>query len=171
MSLVSLGTAVAAFTGTVKVRDAVDFRPNGTTSGAYLQINGATRLAPLTPVALVATGGLTGVYDTLDYVAPFSSSGVLLGVTFECGENFAKSLTGDVSFRKGSKTASGSPLTNLNNVTLGSGTIFGSWLAQPLAWNPADRLSFSTRETPTGTLSTARYDCKMAPIVVDAYGS
>lgn len=125
------------------------------------------------PVTCTATGGLTGVYETCSVTAAavgLTTTGTLLGVTLECG-NVAKPLTGDVSFKKAAHAATGSALTNLADVTLGSGANVPSIFAVPPSWNPTDLLTFSTRVTPSGALTNARYDCQMWPILLDKYGS
>jgi len=122
------------------------------------------------PVTCTATGGLTGVYETCSTVSPFTTTGTLLGVGLECG-NVARALQGDVSFKKSAGSATGTALTNLDGVTLGTGSNVFSQLAVGVSWNPADLLTFSTRATPTGTLNTTRYNCQMWPVYLDKYGS
>lgn len=165
---VVMGGYLLKVQGSVSVQNAIE---SSTSTGARLTIGGVDRLRILPPAACVATGGLTGVYETCKYNSPYTTTGALLGVFTECGLNVAKALTGDVSFKKALHAATGSALPNLDNIVLGSGSYESSWFATEVAWNPADILTFSTRTTPTGTLNTTRYDCKMAPIVFDKYGS
>ncbi len=141
----------------------------GSSTGSILQVDGQTRRQEF-PTTCSATGGLTN-YSTCDSKLPISTSGALLGVTIECG-NWAKAMTGDVSFKATAMSASGSPLTNLNNVTLGTGAYISSMFAQPVPWKPGlSHLTFTSLTAPTGTLNTTRYNCKIVPILSDIYGS
>lgn len=154
--------------GSASVRDSVNFA--GTTAtGADLRIGGVSRFRVLPPIACSATGGVTS-YTSCAISAPFSTTGALLGVTHECG-NVAKALIGDVSFKKSLTSATGTALTNLDSVTIGTGSTQISWFATEQTWNPADILTFTTLTTPSGTLNTTRYDCKMSAVVLDKYGN
>lgn len=169
VALATVTTVLYAY-GTLQVKDNINFTPDGTTSGAVLQVNGLTRFQTF-PTTCTATGGLTGQYSTCYARSPYTTTGSLLAFSFECGNNFAVALPGDVSFKKSLISGSGAPLTNGDNLTLGSGALKPSVLAVPVAFNPADILTFSTRTTPTGTLSTGRYDCQMYTTVSDKYGT
>ncbi len=159
---------VAFIAGGLQVRDNINFTPNGTTTGAVIQVNGLTRIQQF-PVTCTATGGLS-TYSTCAARLPFTTTGGLLGVSMECG-NWKVAMSGDLSFKKTLTSASGSVITNGNNLSLGTGAFLPTQLAVPIAWNPADILTFSTLVTPTGTLNTTRYDCQMWSTIIDKYGS
>lgn len=162
---------VAYFNGAIQVRDSVNFTDqNGTETGAVLKINSVARFQVLTPKVCTATGGLSK-YTMCSYNSPYTTTGALVGFSLECGNNVAKQLTGDVSFKKTLFSNTGTVLTNGDNLALGTGALKASILAVPVTWNPADKLTFSTLVSPSGTLNTTRYDCKFAPIVWDKYGS
>jgi hypothetical protein len=116
-----------------------------------------------------ATGGLT-TYSTCFLAAPFSTTGSLLAASLECG-NVVKQLTGDVSFKLTSTSSSGTVLTSLDNIVAGTGALERSAFATEVAWNPANGLSFSTLVSPSGTLNTTRYDCRLWALVSDKYGN
>ena len=170
-TLAALAAGVMLYVaGTAQVERSVNFIPQtGVSTGATIQVNSITRWQQY-PVTCTATGGTTGLYSTCAANLPFTSTGGLLGVTLECG-NVATQLTGDVSFKKSLHSATGTVLTNLNNIVAGTGSYEGSWFATEQAWNPADILTFSTTTTPSGTLNTTRYDCQMWATVSDKYGS
>jgi len=168
-TLLTLAVGVAGyFLGTTQVTGPVDFQQTGNSSGAVLQVAGVTRYKHYEGIC-TATGGKT-TYSSCSIVAPFSTSGALLGFSLEAG-NMAVALVGDVSFKKSATSASGTALTNGNNISVGSGALTASMLAVPVVWNSADILTFTTIVTPTGTLNTTRYDLSFWAIVYDKDGS
>lgn len=140
----------------------------GTSTGATLTVDGLPRWKTF-PVTCSASGGSTNTAMCATR-SPLTTSGTLLGADLECG-NVAMALIGDVSIKKSKLAATGSALTNLNGVTLGTGAKISVRFAQGVSWNPTDVLTFTTLLTPTGTLSATRYDCQMWPVMLDAYGS
>lgn len=165
---VALGGYLLRVQGSASIRDSLNFE--GTTAtGADIRIGGISAFRVLPPTACTATGGLSK-YTTCSISAPFSTTGALLAVDLSCGQNVAKALTGDVSFKKSLTSNTGTALTNLDGITMGSGSTEISWFATEQRWNAADILTFSTLTTPTGTLNTSRYDCKMSAIVRATYG-
>lgn len=165
---VALGGYLLKVQGSVSVRDSVNFQ-GSTGTGADLRIGGVSRLRVLPPTACTATGGLTK-YTMCSISAPFSTTGALLATSLECG-NVSKALAGDVSFKKTAFSNTGTALTNLDGITAGTGSTEVSWFATEQAWNPADRLTFTTLITPTGTINSTRYDCVMSAVVLDKYGN
>lgn len=149
------GTEVAELNQT---SDTLDLKLAGLVRGKEVQANCS------------ATGGLT-TYTTCSLSSPFATTGSLLGFSAECGTSWAKAMSGDVSFKKTLTSASGTVLTNGDNLSLGSGALLPSMLAVPVKWNPVDLLTFTTLVAPSGTLNTTRYDCKFFAIVSDKYGS
>lgn len=164
---VALGTALT-LTLTTLTTQQVNFVQSGTSSGVVLQVNSVTRYQTV-PITCTASGGLTK-YSMCSGRSPLSTTGSLIDISMECG-SVAKQLTGDVQFKKSLLSNSGSPLTNLDNIVVGTGALERSAFATELKWNPADLLTFSTLETPTGSLGSSRYDCQMWATLSDKYGS
>lgn len=163
---VAMGGYLLLVAGSAQVNNKVNFPSTG--SGVQLTVDGVTRYRQVKGTCS-ATGGLTS-YTTC-YVPPlFTSTGTLLEFSLECGNNVV-AQSGDVSFKKTLTSASGAPLTNGNNLSLGSGANLHSQLAVPVSWNPADYLTFSTLVAPTGTLNTTRYNCSIWATVSDKYGT
>lgn len=138
------------------------------TDTAVIQVDSTTRYQ-LKNTVCSATGGLT-TYTTCSMASPLSTTGTLIGFGVECG-NWSKAMSGDVSFKKSVASASGTVLTNGNNISAGTGANLQSNLAVPVSWNPADLLTFTTLVAPTGTLNTTRYDCQMWATLSDKYGT
>ena len=139
-----------------------DFITNGTQSGIVLKADGLTRYKSYYTTC-TATGGLSK-YSTCYAPSPFSTTGSLFDVSLECG-NVPKALAGDVSFKKSRLSASGAPLTNLDAITAGTGSLEMSQFATEVAWNSADALTYSTLVTPGSGV-----DCKLFYTVADHYG-
>lgn len=148
-------TTPAIYVNTTKVADV-------TISGATLYSDGLVREAE-TFAKCTATGGLTS-YSTCWLPSPMSTSGSLLGVSLECG-NVAAQLTGDVSFKLTSTSGSGTPLTSLDNIVAGTGSLEVSDFATEVAWNPEEGLAYSTLVTPGATA-----DCRLYATYSDKYG-
>lgn len=110
------------------------------------------------------TGGLT-TYTTCYVAAPETTTGALLGFSLECSNSVPKSVVGDVSFKASLTAASGSVLTNGNNLRIGSGSYAASTLAQPVVWKPSDYLTYTTLTSPTATP-----DCQMWAKAAGKYG-
>jgi len=164
---VAMGGYLLKVQGSAEVQNKVNFPSSG--SGYNLTVNGLSRARSFAG-SCTATGGLS-TYSTCVVPAPYTSTGTLFAFGFECSNSWAKAMSGDVSFKVNATDASGSVLTNGNNLTLGSGANLWSQLAVPVSWNPTNKLTFSTLVTPTGTLNTTRYDCTPWVIVADKYGT
>lgn len=162
---VAMGGYLLVVRGSASVDNAVNFSSN---TGVLLQVGGLTRVRT-NYVQCTGTGGLSK-YSKCNTTSPFTTSGTLLAFALECGNNVV-SQSGDVSFKKTSLSNTGTVLTNGDNLVAGTGANKWSQLAVPVIWNPADRLTFSTATSPTGTQSTARYDCRLWYTASDAYGS
>jgi len=135
------------------------------TQTGTVQYVGSLARAKETYTTCTSTGGLTN-YSTCWLPSPLSTTGSLLEASLECG-NVPQSLAGDVSFKINRLSASGTALTNLNNITAGSGALEVSDFATEVAWNPAEGLSFSTLTDPLG----ASVDCRLWAVYSDKYGS
>lgn len=168
-----VGTIVTAGTGFVggyfmapSGSNTVIDAPSG--KDIVLKLDGTEILRHVAPATLTATGGKV-TYDTLYLASPLTTTGAIRDVSVQCGSNVAKPLVGDLGFVKTANTQTGSVFPNFNNVTLGSGAYiyYGSGR---ILWNPADKIKFGTLTTPTGTLNTTRYDCKLRVTVEDIYG-
>ena len=163
----AVGTVLLA--AVLNIHGAVNFQTvPGTSTGAVIQVDGLTREQTF-PTTCHASGGLTGIYSACDVVYPYNTSGSLLNTFIEAG-NMAVSLVGDVSIKRASIAATGTVLTNLDGVTVGSGTQAASVFAVPVNLRKGDHITFSTRTTPTGSLSTTRYDFQMWITILDRYG-
>lgn len=132
-----------------------------------------TEVERVTTVACTATGGNVKIgggakYNTCVIPSPLTTTGALRDVSIQCG-NVSVALAGDLSYMKTAVGGTGAALPNGSNVSLGTGAhiYFGSGRT---LWNPADSLKFGTLITPTGTLSSARYDCVMRAKIEDIYG-
>ncbi len=136
----------------------------GTSTGSTVITDGVVTSQKI-PVRCTATGGLTGIYSSCDGTYPYSVSGSLLSVILEGSDrSMVMSLTGDVSIKRSPIAATGTVLTNLNNITVGTGTSIGSVFAVPVNLRKGDHITFSTRTAPTGALTsgpTGRYDYVM----------
>jgi hypothetical protein len=126
-----------------------------------------TEVSRLTTIACTATGGLAA-YDVCYMPSPLTTTGSIHSISVQCG-SVALALPSDVSFVKAAHAGTGTSLRQLDNITLGTGAYFGFGTGNIL-WNPADKIKLATATTPTGTLSTARYDCVMRVTVEDIYG-
>lgn len=137
----------------------------GSYTGAIIQVNGQTRWQTFSS-ACSGTGGSTGIYSTCVARSPLTTTGTLLGFGIECG-NWVVAQNVDVSFKKALISATGTVLTNGNNLAVGTGANLQSMLAVPVSWNPADILTASTITAPSGTSNTTRYNCTFWPILSD----
>ena len=118
-----------------------------TQSGVTL-LSGGLERGRVTYGNCTATGGLT-TYSTCIVNHPFSTSGSLLAVGLECSETgVAAQLTGDVSFKLTATSSSGAPLTNLDAIVAGTGSLEVSQFATEVVWNPAEILTYTTLVTP-----------------------
>lgn len=133
-----------------------------TTSGTVLYTNGLARNAE-TFAKCTSTGGLTS-YSTCFLPSPITTTGSLLGVSIECGDTGVQ-LTGDVSFKIASTSASGTALTSLEDIVLGTGSLQVSNFATEVNWNPAEGISYSTLVTPGAV------DCRLFAKYSDKYGN
>lgn len=156
---VVMGGALLYVQGQIKVRDAINFIPNGTTSGAVVQVNGITEIQAYT-VACTATGGNVKVgagaaagakYDTCIMPSILSTTGAIKEISVAVsGSEVAAGI--DCGFVKGRVSGTGSSFTNLGNVATGTGIIFRFGTGS-LRWNPADYIKCGTLTTlgPSGT--------------------
>lgn len=111
-----------------------------------------------------ATGGLTA-YSPCWLPMPFATSGSLIDLSIECGENVGIAVTGDVAFKTSVNASSGTILTNLDNILIGSGSIQRVSFTTEESWNSANGIAFTTLETPG-----VSFDCKMFATANDKYG-
>lgn len=162
----AMGVYAAYVIGSLSVANRVNFTT--ASSGAILDVAGQTRFRTAKGTC-TATGGLT-TYTKCYVSAPFSTTGALLGFALEAG-NHVKAQPGDVTFKKGLFSASGAALTNGNNLSVGTGSYLASWLAVPVAWNPADILGLTTLTTPDGTLNSTRYNLEFWAFFYDKSGT
>lgn len=166
----SLGVKLAATIGTaltvgagIGLTGVMNFTNTaGTATGAIIQVSGVTRYQTLSTTC-TATGGSTGQYSTCLLRSPFTTTGGLLETSLECG-NVGAALTGDISFKTARIAASGTVLTNLDNIAAGTGSYERSAFATEVDWHPSKFLTYSTLVTP-GSI-----DCKLWATVADRYG-
>lgn len=112
-----------------------------------------------------STGGITN-YSTCYLESPLATTGSLLSISLECG-NVPKALAGDVSFKLTRLSATGTAITNLNNITAGTGALQTNVFTTEQAWNPAEAITFSTLTDPSG----AAVDCRLYADYHDKYGT
>lgn len=140
--MISLGTAVAAFMGTIKVRDNIDFRPNGTTTGATVQINGVTAWQQI-PFTCTSTGGLTK-YPTCYIPSPYTTTGAVIDIALDCGNTLVNMVMSGSFVKSRSATTFGRNL--IRNSTVGSGGLLSrsSQTGSQVPWNPVDGIRLTT---------------------------
>lgn len=171
---VVMGGALLYVQGQVKVRDAINFVPNGTTTGALLQVNGVTE-DQIWSVPCSATGGnvktsydgTTGTgakYNTCLSAMPFTTTGALTYINLSCG-SVPKALAGDLSIVKGRVAGSGVSLRNFGDITLGTGATFNFGTGVTMV-APSDFVKFNTLTTPGSAV-----DCKLRLRGFDKYGN
>lgn len=161
----TLGAGVAlSVVGSLKIRDQINFTPNGTTSGAVIQVNGVTEIQAYT-VPCTATGGNVKVsggakYDTCIIPPILSSTGAVKELSLMVG-NSPNALPFDCGFVKGRVSGTGTAFTNLGNVSTGTGLTF-RFATGSLRWNSADYIKCGTLTSPnsafTGYLRAEFYD-------------
>lgn len=150
---VVMGGALLYVQGQIKVRDAINFVPNGTTSGAVFQVNGVTELQAYT-VACTATGGNVKVsggakYDTCLMPPILTTTGAIKEVSLAViGSETAVGI--DCGFVKGRVSGTGTSFTNLGNFATGTGLVF-RFSTGSLRWNSADYIKCGTLSTLGGT--------------------
>lgn len=145
------------YVNTTKIREVAE---TGETNYAYSLARGKRVEATCT-----ASGGTTN-WSPCWIPAPLSTTGSLLEAGLECG-NVTLAQTGDFSLKLGKLAASGTVLTNLDNVATGTGVIQRSFFTTEVPWSPLRGLSFSTLVSP----AAVSIDCKAYAIYDDKYGS
>jgi hypothetical protein len=139
-----LATGIAAyFLGTVNIQKVVNFVPNGTTTGATLQLNGIDELK-VWDTACTNTGGLAK-YPTCLVRSPWTTTGALKLVSLVCGGT-NKTLSMSGGFVKTTTAVVSSAFSNLKTVSVGTGAGLQSvdTGATMRMWNPADLIKFQT---------------------------
>lgn len=164
-ALIAVGAITgASFTAPAGSDTAVN-APSG--QSVVLQLAGTPFKAYSPPDTCTATGGVA-TYDVCLLDSPLTTTGALRGLALECG-NVAKPLQIDASFVKAANSATGTTLPNFNDRTAGTGAWVYNYTGS-LLWNPADKIKVGSLTSPTGTLSTSRYDCQIRAEVDDIYG-
>lgn len=165
---VSVGAGVALYVlgGSLNVQRNVNFTPNGTTTGANLQVNGVTVLQRF-PVTCTATGGFTK-YPTCIAASPYTSTGVLVGFDMNCGGTGVGPLTVSGGFVKTRSAVSATTVfPNWTRKAIGSGAL-ASMSGSALNWNPADFLRINTI---TSVPTTTNFNCSLLVTTYDKPGS
>lgn len=147
--------ALVTISNTLTLMKPVNFTPDGTSSGAVIQVNGVTEIQAYT-VSCTATGGNVKVsggakYDTCIMPAILSTTGAIKEISVAVsGSEVAAGI--DCGFVKGRVSGTGTAFTNLGNVNTGTGIIFRFGTGS-LRWNPADFIKCGTLTTlgPAGT--------------------
>lgn len=140
---VVVGAGVAlSVVGDLQVRDAINFTPNGTTTGAVIEVVGVTAFQRF-PVPCTSTGGLKK-YPTCITASPFSSTGALSDIAIDCGNNGRALVMSGAFVKSNAATTEGQLL--LKNVTVGTGAVRNrlSQTGSEVLWNPADKIRLST---------------------------
>ncbi len=129
--------------------------PNGTSSGAILQLAGTT-VKQIYQTDCTGTGGNVKVsngakYDTCIMPNPLSTSGAIQSISLMVSANPASAAL-DCGFVKARLGGSGSAVTNLNSIGASSGALayFGTGT---LRWNGADFLKCGTLTDPTSSFA------------------
>lgn len=138
----------------------VNFVTNGSQTGIVLKVDGLRRYYQAY-ADCTATGGLT-TYSTCFLPSPLSTSGSLFSISVECG-NVSVQLSADVSFKLTATSASGTVLTSMDNIVMGTGSLERVSFATEQAWNPTNGLAATTLTT-VGTV-----DCKLWATFADTY--
>jgi len=154
--------ALVTLSNTLTLQNGANFTANGSSTGVVLQVSGTTRYQTLSTTC-TATGGSTGQYSTCALRSPLSTTGSLIEASLECG-NVGTQLTGDISFKTARIAATGSALTNLDNITAGTGSLERSAFSTEVAWHPSKFLTYSTLVSPGSV------DCKLWATLADQYG-
>jgi hypothetical protein len=152
----ALGVA-ATLTLQTLTTEVVNFVPDGTTSGAVIQVNGVTEIQVHT-VSCTATGGNVKVgagaaagakYDTCIMPPILTTTGAIKEVSVAVvGSETAVGI--DCGFVKGRVSGTGAAFTNLGNVNTGTGLIFRFGTGS-LRWNSADYIKCGTLSTLGGS--------------------
>lgn len=143
---VALGTALTLTLTTLTVKQAINFTPTGTTSGAVIQVNGVTQYQAYT-VACTATGGNVKVsggakYDTCIIPPILTTTGAIKEISFAgIGSETVVGL--DCGFVKGRNSGTGTSFQNLSNIVTGTGVI-ARFSTGSLRWNSADYIKCGT---------------------------
>lgn len=153
--------ALVTITNTLTLRKSINFTPNGTTSGAVVQVNGVTEIQAYT-IPCVATGGNVKVsngakYDTCYLPNPLGSTGAIKELSLMV-VNSPNVLGVDCSFVKARVSGSGAPVVGVfNNIQTATGSIYrytaGSGSIVVPRWNSADAIKCGTLTTPNSAFS------------------
>ncbi len=146
----------------------LNFITNGSQTGVVLKAGG-TVVDQKIPVTCSATGGLTK-YPTCITASPYTSTGVLTGLSLECGGAAMGNWVMSGAFVKSVTAPSGT--TTIPNFgtrkTVGSGSFTTMSGSTPLTWNPADLIKISTI---TSIPTTTNFNCTMLITSHDKFGS
>ena len=128
------------------------FVSNGSQSGVVLKDGTRTAVASYS-VACTGTGGLSK-YDTC-YMPPIlSSTGTIKAIYVMVSAAPTTATIGlDCSFVKARNTATGTVITNLNNIQTATGSIQSFSTGALLRWNSADAVKCGTIGTPTSSFA------------------
>ena len=179
-SLAALGATIMMLVyGGLNVKDAVNFVPNGVSTGATLQLNGVVE-RQFQKVRCTTTGTSAGTvsgslanYDFCYVRSPFSTTGALLAFGLDCG-SVPRPFTmsgGFVRTRSTSLTTRGFPVASGRAVNSGTIAAFRPYNvlngSGGVAWHPSDILKIQAISASWNTGN----DCSMWYEARDAYGS
>lgn len=175
LSSLAVGVVLGVYGGDAVFQRNINFTPDGTTTGAVLQVNGVTEDQILSSTCTATGGnvktsfdGTTGTgakYNTCLLANPLTTSGTLFDISIKCGSAVAKALPGDLSIVKGRTAGSGTALKNFSNVSLGSGAYF-LFSTGATVIPGGSFLKFNTLTAPGATA-----DCKLRARLYDLYGN
>lgn len=161
----TIAAGVALFVrGPLQVQGPINVTPNGTSTGAVVQVNGVTEIQAYT-VPCTATGGNVKVnngakYDTCIMPPILTTTGAIKEVSLHTPTS-PNALPMDCGFVKGRVSGTGSAFQNLGNFSTASGSIY-RFATGSLRWNSADYIKCGTLTTPnsafTGYLRVEFYD-------------
>lgn len=145
LATLATGIVLGVIGGSLSVEQNIDFRPNGNSTGAVIQVNGTTQFQVFT-TACSATGGLAK-YPTCIVRSPYTTTGALIGAVMECGNtNRVFSMSGGFVKTTGAAVASAfAPFLNKQIATGSLAPMINS--GAYLNWNPADLLKVQTVST------------------------
>jgi len=133
----------------------LDFRTNGSQSGAVIKDNGtvafATRIVTCTGTGgnvKVGAGAAAGAkYDTCIVKNPLTTTGSIQSISLMVSAS-PVAVGVDCGFVKGLVSGTGTSFTNLGNIATGTGLTF-TFGTGSLQWNSADYIKCGTLGTPT----------------------
>lgn len=147
----------------------VNYTQTGSETGAILQVNGVSRFQRFT-VPCTATGGTNGVggyYATCLARSPLTTTGVLLGVSVECG-NVPQPYAFSGGFVKARANVVGVSFKNFAAAGAGTGKLAAVHSTGAYLWNPADLIKINTA---TAVRAASGDNCVLGLDTFDKYGS